>query len=146
MSVNCPEIHESRRNEKRIAEIDAKADELEGKIANTEGQTEENYKALADLKSEKIRLETRQKIILPVVHSLRLTPDDLLRVIEIWTGIPAAELSIGELSELSGLHERISKKIVGQDEAVSAVVRAIKRKRAGVSYRQNPVSTSMDEE
>ena len=70
----------------------------------------------------------------------RSTQDDLLRVIEIWTGIPAAELSVGELSDLSGLHERISKKIVGQDEAVSAVVRAIKRKRAGVSYRQNPVS------
>ena len=46
---------------KRFIESD---DELEGKIANTEGQTEENYKALADLKSEKIRLETRQKIIM----------------------------------------------------------------------------------
>ena len=84
--------------------------------------------------------ETRQKIIVPVVKALSLTPDDLLRVIEIWTGIPAAELSIGDLDQLAGLYERISKKIIGQDEAVTAVVRAIKRKRAGVSYRQNPVS------
>ena len=140
LSINCPEIHEMRRNEKRIAEIEAKADALEGKVADPEGQTEENYKQLADLKSEKIRLETRQKIIIPVIESLKLTPDDLLRVIEIWTGIPAAELSVGELSELSGLRDRIATKIVGQDEAVNAVVRAIKRKRAGVSYRQNPVS------
>ena len=125
---------------KRLAEIDALADELEGKVADPEGQTEENYKKLADLKSEKIRLETRQKIVVPIADSLSLTADDLLRVIEIWTGIPAAELSVGELSDLSGLHERISKKIVGQEEAVNAVVRAIKRKRAGVSYRQNPVS------
>ncbi len=139
-ALNCPELNESRRNVKRLAEIDAKSSELQTKVENPEGQTEENYKLLADLKSERIRLETRQKIILPVIEELKLTPDDLLRVIEIWTGIPAAELSVGELSELSGLYDRISKKVIGQDEAVSSVVRAIKRKRAGVSYRQNPVS------
>ncbi len=136
----CPELNEKKRNEKRLAEIDARTAELEGKVESTEGQTESNYKELADLKSEKIRLETRQKIILPVVDELRLTPDDLFRVIEIWTGIPVSELSASELGELSGLHERISAKIIGQEEAVSAVVRAIKRKRAGISYRQNPVS------
>ncbi len=139
-ALSCPELNEKHRNEKRLAEIAARSSELEGKVENPEGQTEENYKELADLKSERIRLETRQKIIIPVTESLSLTPDDLLRVIEIWTGIPAAELSVGELSDLSGLYDRISKKIIGQDEAVSAVVRAIKRKRAGVSYRQNPVS------
>lgn len=139
-ALNCPELNEKRRNEKRLAEIDKRTEELETKVENPEGQTEENYKELADLKSEKIRLETRQKIIVPVTESLRLSPDDLLRVIEIWTGIPAAELSLGDLDQLSGLYERISKQVIGQDEAVNAVVRAIKRKRAGVSYRQNPVS------
>ena len=139
-ALNCPELNEKRRNEKRLDEISRRTEELETKVENPEGQTEAHYKELADLKSERIRLETRQKIIIPVVESLMLTPDDLLRVIEIWTGIPAAELSIGELDQLSGLYERISRQIVGQDEAVNAVVRAIKRKRAGVSYRQNPVS------
>ena len=136
----CPELNEKKRNEKRLVEIDARTAELEGKVESTEGQTESNYKELADLKSEKIRLETRQKIIMPVVEALRLTPDDLFRVIEIWTGIPVSELSTSELGELSGLYERISARIIGQDEAVSAVVRAIRRKRAGISYRQNPVS------
>ena len=139
-ALNCPELNERRRNDKRLAEIAARTAELETKVENPDGQTEENYKELADLKSERIRIETRQKIIIPVISDLRLTPEDLLRVIEIWTGIPAAELSVGELSELSGLYDRISKKVIGQDEAVSSVVRAIKRKRAGVSYRQNPVS------
>ncbi len=139
-ALNCPELNEKRRNEKRLAEIEKRSEELESKVENPDGQTEENYKELADLKSEKIRLETRQKIIIPVTESLRLTPDDLLRVIEIWTGIPAAELSLGDLDQLAGLYERISKQVIGQDEAVNAVVRAIKRKRAGVSYRQNPVS------
>ena len=136
----CPELNEKRRNDKRLLEIDRRTAELEAKAESTEGQTEDNYKELADLKSEKIRLETRQRIIMPIIEELRLSPDDLLRVIEIWTGIPAAELSVGELSDLFGLYERLSSQVIGQDEAVSAVVRAIKRKRAGVSYRQNPVS------
>ena len=136
----CPELNEKRRNDKRLLEIDRRTAELEAKAESTEGQTEDNYKELADLKSEKIRLETRQRIIMPIIEDLRLSPDDLLRVIEIWTGIPAAELSVGELSDLFGLYERLSSQVIGQDEAVSAVVRAIKRKRAGVSYRQNPVS------
>ena len=139
-ALSCPELNEKRRNDKRLVDIDAKTAELEAKLEKPEEQNESNYKQLADLKSEKMRLESRQNEILPVLKNLRLTPDDLLRVIEIWTGIPAAELSIGELSELTGLYERISKKVIGQDEAVNAVVRAIKRKRAGVSYRQNPVS------
>lgn len=139
-ALSCPELDEKKRNDKRMNEIDALMAELEAKVENPEQQTESNYQQLANLKSEKIRLETRQKIILPIVNDLHLTTDDLLKVIEIWTGIPAAELSIGELGELQGLYERISSKVIGQDEAVNAVVRAIRRKRAGVSYRQNPVS------
>ena len=139
-ALMCPELNEKRRNDKRLYEIDKRTGELESKVESPEGQTEENYKELADLKSEKMRLEARQSEIIPVVNNLALTPDDLLRVIEIWTGIPAAELSVGELSDLAGLYDRLTKQVVGQDEAVSAVVRAIKRKRAGVSYRQNPVS------
>ena len=139
-ALSCPELDEKKRNEKRLGWIGEAMAELEAKVEAPEGQTEDNYRDLADLKAEKIRLETRQKIIEPVIAELCLTTDDLLKVIEIWTGIPAAELSVGELGELNGLYDRISSKIIGQDEAVSAVVRAIKRKRAGVSYRQNPVS------
>ena len=139
-ALSSPELNEKRKNDRRLLQISERFAELEGKTEAPEGQTEENYKELADLKSERIRLETRQKIISPVVDELRLTPDNLLKVIEIWTGIPASQLSVGEVSELNGLEGRICSKIVGQSEAVSAVVRAIKRKRAGVSYRQNPVS------
>ena len=140
VALGCPELNEKKRNEKRLAEIEIMTKEFEGKTETPDGQTEENYKILADLKSEKIRLETRQKIIIPVADLVALTPADLLKVIEVWTGIPATELSIGEISELNGLKGRILSRIVGQNEAVSAVVRAIRRKRAGVSYRQNPVS------
>ena len=140
VALTSPELNEYRKNEKKLLYIEERNKELEAKTEAPEGQTEENYKEIADLKVEKIRIETRQKIIKPVVDDLRVTTSDLLKVIEIWTGIPASELSVGELGELLGLSDRISSKVIGQDEAVSAVVRAIKRKRAGVSYRQNPVS------
>ncbi len=140
VALTSEELNEFKKNKKRLSEIEIRENELQSKTEAPEGQTEENYKEIADLKSEKIRIETRQKIIVPIVEDLRVTTGDLLKVIEIWTGIPAAELSVGELSELNGLSERISSKIIGQDEAVSAVVRAIRRKRARVSYRQNPVS------
>ena len=140
VALSSPELNELRKNEKKLAAIEARSKELEAKTEAPEGQTEENYKEIADLKVERIRLETRQKIITPVVEDLRVTTGDLLKVIEIWTGIPAAELSVGELGELLGLAERISSKIIGQDEAVNAVVRAVKRKRSGVTYRQNPIS------
>ncbi len=139
-ALSCPELNELRRNEKRLAELDDISAKLEAKTETHEGQTEENYKELADIKAERIRLETRQRIIKPVVDDLRLTVNDLYKVIEIWTGIPAAELSLGEIGALRGLSDRIKSKIVGQEEAVSAVVRAIKRKRAGVSYSHSPVS------
>ncbi len=134
------ELNEKKRNEKRLAELSERMAELTARTEKPEGQTEANYKELADLKVELIRLEDRQKEIAPIVSSLRVTVPDILRVIETWTGIPSSELSVGELGEISGLYDRISEKIIGQDEAVSAVVRAIKRKRSGVSYRQSPVS------
>ena len=140
VALLCPELNEKKKNDKKLDYIHGRMTELESKVDAPEGQTEENYKQLADLKSELIRIETRQKIIMPVVEELELTPNDLYKVIEIWTGIPATELSAGEISELNGLKERISNQIVGQDEAVSAVVRAIRRRRSGVSYRRSPVS------
>ncbi len=140
VALTSAELNEFKKNTKRLSEIEARESELQSKTETPEGQTEDNYKEIADLKSEKIRIETRQKIITPVIEDLRVTTQDLMKVIEIWTGIPAAELSIGEIGELNGLYERISSKLIGQDEAVSAVVRAIKRKRARVSNRQNPVS------
>ena len=140
VALSSEELNEKKRNEKRLAEIEEKAAKLEATVSAPEGQTESNYGELAKLKSEKMRLEERQSEVEKAVNALSVSPDDLFRVIEVWTGIPAAELSAGEIGELNGLYERISSKIIGQDEAVSAVVRAIKRKRAGVSYRRSPVS------
>ncbi|MBQ7390649.1 MAG: ATP-dependent Clp protease ATP-binding subunit [Clostridia bacterium] len=140
VALSSSELNEYKQAGKRLTELEKSISELEGKLENPDGQTENNYKAIADIKVEKLRLETRVEELKEILKHLEVEIPDLLKVVEIWTGIPATDLSVGDLENLSGLHERISSRIIGQEEAVSAVVRAVRRKRAGVSYRNNPVS------
>ncbi len=140
VALSSSELGEYRKNAKRLSSLDKEMNELLTKLQKQEEQTEENYKKLADIRSEVLRIQTRQEELEKVVSSLTVTISDLLRVVEIWTGIPATELSVGDLDNLTGLYDRISARIIGQEQAVTAVVRAVKRKRAGVSYRTNPVS------
>ena len=140
VALDSPELNEYKRLTKSYEEIVASIEALEAKMENPEGQTEQNFGKLASLKSERMRIENRLEELKGFIDGLTVKVSDLLKVIEIWTGIPASELSVGDLENLTGLYERLSKHIIGQDAAVSAVVRAVKRKRAGVSYRTNPVS------
>ena len=140
LSLSSSALNEYRKNEKELVAVRAKREELEGKNEAEQEKAEQIYKAIADVKVEELRLEERQRALEPAIGALRVTVDDLAHVIEIWTGIPATEIKENELSELNGLYEAISSRIIGQDEAVRAVVRAVRRKRAGVSYRRSPVS------
>ena len=72
--------------------------------------------------------------------TVELTAEDLARVIEIWTGIPATEITENEFYKIDRLADRMKEKIIGQDAAVDAVAKAIKRNRAGVAYKRKPVS------
>ena len=139
-ALKSPELNEKKRNLKKIAKLNEKRSELEGVLEKPEGQTEANYKELADLKVSLLQLEERNIELDKVLEGLYLEIDDLALVVEIWTGIPASDIKEGELSELRGLEERIRARLIGQNEAVDAVVRAVKRKRCGISYRRNPVS------
>ena len=87
-------------------------------------------------KEGKIRVcKELEKIPAPAV-----TMENLARIIELWTKIPASKIKAQEYEQIRGLADRLKEHIVGQDEAVDAVVRAIKRNRAGVSYKRKPVS------
>ena len=140
VALTSNELSERRISAKRLTELEAKMTELESKLESAEGQTEDNYKAMADLRSEKLRIETRISELDAIISTLEVKVSDLLKVVEIWTGIPATDLSVGDLDNLNGLYDRISAQVIGQEEAVGAVVRAVRRKRAGVSYRNNPIS------
>ena len=134
------EIDERKENDKQLEENRKKQETLEGVIEKAEGQSEDNYKELADLKTQQLRLEERRAELDRLISEIYLTVDDLASVVEVWTGIPATDIKETELGELVGLSEKITRRLVGQSDAVDAVVRAVKRKRAGVSYRKNPVS------
>ena len=139
-ALSSPELNERRRNDKLITQLYAKRGELETLLEKPEGQTEANYKEIADLKVQILRIEERNRELDAEIEKLSLTVNDLAGVVEIWTGIPASDIKEGEMGEIVGLEDRISAKIIGQEHAVSAVVRAVKRKRTGISYRRNPVS------
>ena len=140
VALSSPEVNERITVSKKLLELSKKEEELTAKVEAPEGQTEENYKLIADLKVEKINLENRLSELNEVLTTLEVTVNDIAAVIEIWTGVPAQDIKADELGDLTGLSDRIGAKLVGQEEALDAVVRAVKRKRAGVSYRRNPVS------
>ena len=140
VALGSKELNEKKRNDKKLLSLSKKKAELEAQVELPEGQTEENYKALADIKVEQLNLETRQTELQDIVSRLAVGIGDLAKVIEVWTGIPASDIKSSELRDLDGLYERISRRLVGQDKAVDAVVRALRRKRSGVSYTKNPVS------
>ncbi len=139
-ALTSPELNERRKNDKLLSTLAERQAELETIVEKSEGQTEANYQALAEIKAQSMKLEERNKELDEVLRGLTVTVNDIAKVIEVWTGIPATEIQADELTELNTLYERISARVIGQDEAVNAVVRAVRRKRAGVSDRPSPVS------
>ena len=103
-------------------------------------KNEEKYKKIADITVRELKVREELEPLREVCAHIYLTIDDLAGVIEIWTGVPATSINMSEFRRLDELEARLSKRIIGQAEAVHSVTRAIKRKRAGVSVRRAPVS------
>ena len=98
------------------------------------------YEQIAELKSRKMRIDSRISELEREGLETYLTPDDLAAVIEAWTKIPVKNITEFETKRLANLEERLHKHLIGQDEAVSAVSRGIRRKRAGISLKRRPAS------
>ncbi|MBR2444885.1 MAG: ATP-dependent Clp protease ATP-binding subunit [Clostridia bacterium] len=136
--LHSPHINERHRVIEKLAEVDKKTEAINAKIA--EDASESNYKALAELKTEKSTLMLDKERLDKECDGTVMTKQDLAGVIEIWTGIPASNISEEEFERLAGLEERIKSRIVGQDEAVKSLTSAIQRNRAGVSVKKRPAS------
>lgn len=108
--------------------------------AKSTNDTTKVFEKIAKIKAEELHLSEKLKENEKLCAGVELTAEDLARVIEIWTGIPAASINENEFERIDKLEERLKKRIIGQDVAVSAVARAIKRNRAGVSFKRKPVS------
>lgn len=110
------------------------------KTEKIQSEEEINYEQLAETKCEIARVEQEIKEIPSESLETLVTEEDLAKVIELWTGIPSTHVRENELLKLANIEEKISQKIIGQDEAVKALSKAIKRSRVQIAPRRRPAS------
>ncbi len=108
--------------------------------AENEQANREYFEKLAAAKSEELKYNALYAKASEDRRGVILTPEHLAKVVEIWTGVPASNINENEFVRIDGLEARLKSRIVGQDKAVSAVTRAIKRSRAGIYTKIRPVS------
>ena len=129
---------ELAKHQKKTAEVAA----LEAEIKSIEdgGEGEPDFEALAEKKSQLIREQNELDALTKKISAINVTEQDLARVIELWTGIPANKIEETELKKLANLETSMKKRIIGQDKAVELAAKAIRRSRAQLSKRRRPAS------
>ena len=136
----CSDVNLRNKEISRLAELKKERDDYELELRMlTEDTENEHYERLATIRSRLCALaaeiEELDKLPAPAV-----TMENLARIIELWTKIPASKIKAQEYQQIKGLADRLKEHIVGQDEAVEAVARAIRRNRVGISPKRRPVS------
>ena len=138
-NLRHPEISQLADTHKKIAALEA--EELAAEQSGEgEGQTEEYYARLAQIKTDLARLREELPALELKAGGIQVEMEDVAKVIELWTGIPAVKVQESEFAKLVNLETELKKHIIGQDEAVSAVARAMKRARADLAGRRRPAS------
>ena len=112
---------------------------MEKLLSASSGTDGQDFERLAALRTSEFQLQEEQKQ-LAARGWPELTLENLARVIELWTKIPASSIKEDELQRLSRLNDRLKAHLIGQDEAVDTVCAAIKRNRVGISAKRKPVS------
>ena len=123
-----------------LSDVKTAQEEIETAPEGENADTTTNYEKIAELKSRECQLEAQIGELEKSLNDIYLTSDDLAAVIEGWTKIPVKNITEFETNRLVNLEERLHKNLIGQDEAVSAVSRGIRRKRAGFSLKRRPAS------
>ena len=124
----------------RYADLQKQAEVLRAQEETQMSEENIDYEKLAITRAELLKTENEAEEIKEAATQAPVTDEDLAKVIELWTGIPAAKVRENELSRLSHLEDRMKEKLVGQDEAVSLVSAAIRRSRVQISPRRRPAS------
>ena len=128
------DAEEFYRTERQADALREESEELETDVEHAD------YERIAVVKSELAQLNDKMEKLRPAAENAAVSEDDLARVIELWTGIPASKVKESDLRRLSGMEERLKKKIIGQDEAVELVSAAVRRSRVQISARRRPAS------
>ncbi|MGN0599906.1 MAG: AAA family ATPase [Oscillospiraceae bacterium] len=112
----------------------------EQNVAEIEEAAEPDFEKLANAKADILKLQKELEDAEAAAEKVYVTEEDLSKVIELWTGIPASKVVESEYKKLENLESKLREKIIGQDEAVSLVCKAIKRTRVQLSKRRRPAS------
>lgn len=126
-----------------IEEFDALNEELkkhEKLVEDYEQKSDPDYEIIAKEKGEILRIQNRLNEVEETLKNVQVTEEDISKVIELWTGIPANKIAQTEYDKIKHLKEALSKRVIGQDEAVDKVAKAIKRTRVQLSKRRRPAS------
>ncbi len=140
LSLSSTALNESYSIRDKLLKLKDEREALEAEIAGNEAAEQNRYEEISKVRSEELRLSARLDELEPDTKQILLTENEIANVIELWTGVPATSITENEFEQIDQLEERLKRRIIGQNEAVSAVARAIKRNRAGVSYKRKPVS------
>ena len=140
LSLSCTSINEALDIHDRLLRLKQQREQAEAEITNDDAQSQKRYETIAKIQSEEMKLSNRLHDLEAENEKIYLTEENLAKVIEIWTGVPATSITENEYKRIDMLAERLRSHVVGQDHAVDAVARAVKRNRAGISYKRKPVS------
>ena len=135
----CSDLNLHDKNINRRMELRREIEDYDKERELLQGAEEPDFERLAELKSLTIKAQTELDELC-AQGDPQLTVDNLARVIELWTKIPASRIREDEFRRLSELDKRLKEHIVGQDEAIEAVAAAIRRNRVGISPKHKPVS------
>ena len=135
----CSDLNLHDKNINRRMELRREIEDYDKERELLQGAEEPDFERLAELKSLTIKAQ-EELDVLCAQGDPQLSMDNLARVIELWTKIPASRIREDEFHRLSELDKRLKEHIVGQDEAIEAVSAAIRRNRVGISPKHKPVS------
>ena len=136
----CSDVNLQCKEISQLAELKKERDDYELELRMINEDTEnQNYERIAMLRSRLCQLADKIEE-LEALPKPAVTMENLARIIELWTKIPASKIKAQEYQQIKGLADRLKEHIVGQDEAVDAVARAIRRNRVGISPKKRPVS------
>ncbi len=134
INLNNKDLYDLEILRNKLSDIQAQ------KEAAAEADSTEDYKKAAELKTQECSLTEQIEAIEKRMKPVVLTIQDIARVIENWTKIPVQKITEEETQKLLSLEDNLHKRVVGQNEAVSAVARAIRRNRAGLKSTKRPPS------
>mgnify|MGYP005898949407 CR=1 FL=1 len=133
-SINSKELTEYEQLKKKNKALETEENNLSAETEN------KDYQRIAEIKTELAKNTARIDELEPMIKEVHVTGNDVCKVIELWTGIPASKLLETEFKRIANLETVLKSKVVGQDEACELVAAAIKRTRVQLSARRRPAS------